>query len=174
MKFTKDIKKLPLLSFLVIIITALLIVLIVVVIPQHSAAQSIGETIGSAEGKAVGLAVGSYNGIIEGVDAGKAAGLSAEDTTVNIANRMNAVGNLEVLVAGVKLKNVHSIGDRYEALYLLKGNAIFTINMEDASIDGIVFSPPYSFAIDYLKNDAFHLNYLGVDSETLKNSMICL
>ncbi|MDD2348011.1 MAG: DNA methyltransferase [Kiritimatiellae bacterium] len=44
----------------------------------------------------------------------------------------------------------------------------------DASVDGILFSPPYSFAIDYLDNDAFHLNYLGVDVAKLKESMVGL
>ncbi len=44
----------------------------------------------------------------------------------------------------------------------------------DASADGILFSPPYSFAIDYLDNDAFHLNYLGVDLEQLQESMVGL
>src|SRR5205085_2636580 len=33
--------------------------------------------------------------------------------------------------------------------------------LEGGSIDGVLFSPPYSFAIDYLENDSFHLKYLG-------------
>ncbi len=44
----------------------------------------------------------------------------------------------------------------------------------NASVDGILFSPPYSFAIDYLDNDAFHLNYMDVDVERLQESMIGL
>ncbi len=48
------------------------------------------------------------------------------------------------------------------------------LSVADASIDGIVFSPPYSFAIDYLDNDAFHLAYLGVDVKDLQNSMVGL
>ncbi|MEI6644963.1 MAG: DNA methyltransferase [bacterium] len=44
----------------------------------------------------------------------------------------------------------------------------------DESVDGILFSPPYSFAIDYLDNDAFHLNYLGVDIEKLQETMVGL
>ena len=46
--------------------------------------------------------------------------------------------------------------------------------IEDATIDGILFSPPYSFAIDYLGNDAFHLDYMGVDTESLRDSMVGL
>jgi len=48
------------------------------------------------------------------------------------------------------------------------------LRMEDASVDGILFSPPYSFAIDYLDNDAFHLNYLGIDLDELKEIMVGL
>lgn len=40
------------------------------------------------------------------------------------------------------------------------------------SIDGILFSPPYSFAIDYVGNDAFHLDALGVDRRELNAIMI--
>lgn len=44
----------------------------------------------------------------------------------------------------------------------------------DGSFDGIIFSPPYSFAIDYLDNDSFHLKFLGVDVEKLRSRMIGL
>jgi hypothetical protein len=46
--------------------------------------------------------------------------------------------------------------------------------IEDASVDGILFSPPYSFAIDYLENDSFHLNFMGVDLESLRQGMVGL
>ena len=55
----------------------------------------------------------------------------------------------------------------------LEGDAR-SLPLEDATVDGIIFSPPYSFAIDYLKNDAFHLNYLGVEMDSLRDSMIGL
>ena len=48
------------------------------------------------------------------------------------------------------------------------------IPIEDSTVDGILFSPPYSFAIDYLENDAFHLNFLGVEVEGLREKMIGL
>ena len=37
------------------------------------------------------------------------------------------------------------------------------MDLADESIDAILFSPPYSFAIDYAENDAFHLAALGAD-----------
>jgi len=48
------------------------------------------------------------------------------------------------------------------------------MELKDATVDGILFSPPYSFAIDYLENDAFHLGVMGVDIESLRGSMVGL
>ena len=48
------------------------------------------------------------------------------------------------------------------------------MDIDDESIDGIIFSPPYSFAIDYLDNDAYHLNAIGVDIDKLRESMVGL
>lgn len=67
------------------------------------------------------------------------------------------------------------IGSEHELApaYALEGDAR-KLPMEDDSIDGIIFSPPYSFAIDYLQNDAFHLQFLGVNLSDLKERMIGL
>jgi hypothetical protein len=46
--------------------------------------------------------------------------------------------------------------------------------LQDSTVDGILFSPPYSFAIDYLKNDSFHLKYLGADLNALREKMVGL
>jgi hypothetical protein len=46
--------------------------------------------------------------------------------------------------------------------------------LEASSVEGILFSPPYSFAIDYLENDSFHLGFLGVDTDRLRRGMIGL
>jgi SAM-dependent methyltransferase len=56
---------------------------------------------------------------------------------------------------------------------ILEGDAR-DLPFEDDSIDGIIFSPPYSFAIDYLENDSFHLNFLGVDANELREKMVGL
>lgn len=48
------------------------------------------------------------------------------------------------------------------------------LSLEDSSVDGILFSPPYSFAIDYLKNDSFHLGFLGIKIDELRAEMIGL
>lgn len=53
------------------------------------------------------------------------------------------------------------------------GNAM-EIPLPDKSIDGIITSPPYSFAIDYAANDAPQLAYLGCDIDSLREGMIGL
>jgi tRNA G10 N-methylase Trm11 len=46
--------------------------------------------------------------------------------------------------------------------------------LEDNSIDAIITSPPYSFAIDYVENDRPQLEYLGYNTSKLKDEMIGL
>jgi len=46
--------------------------------------------------------------------------------------------------------------------------------IENNSIDSIITSPPYSFAIDYAENDRPQLEYLGYDIYKLKDEMIGL
>jgi len=48
------------------------------------------------------------------------------------------------------------------------------IPLESASIDGIITSPPYSFAIDYIKNDEAQLKYLGYNTSELQKDMVGL
>lgn len=43
-----------------------------------------------------------------------------------------------------------------------------------SSIDGILFSPPYSFAVDYLQNDEPHLRLLGANLDELRERMVGL
>jgi DNA modification methylase len=67
-----------------------------------------------------------------------------------------------------------------ERLNLDIGKARFEIGdarnlrLKDNSIDAIVTSPPYSFAIDYVENDRPQLEYLGYDTSELKDEMIGL
>jgi hypothetical protein len=54
----------------------------------------------------------------------------------------------------------------------LNADKIKTIG--DETIDGIVTSPPYSFAIDYVEGDRLQLEYMGYDTKELRNRMIGL
>lgn len=56
---------------------------------------------------------------------------------------------------------------------ILQGDAR-ALPLDKESVDGILFSPPYSFAIDYLSNDSFHLNLLGENINNLRENMIGL
>jgi len=54
------------------------------------------------------------------------------------------------------------------------GDARSLSMIKDGSVDGVITSPPYSFAIDYAENDRPQLEYLGFDVDKLKNEMIGL
>jgi len=57
---------------------------------------------------------------------------------------------------------------------ILKNSDALNIKLPDNSIDGIITSPPYSFAIDYVENDKDQLEYLGYDTIELKKNLIGL
>ena len=104
-------------------------------------ASSFGNRLGMETGSLVGRAIGSWEGITkgreEGTEAGKAFGLSAEDTRAEIVDEIKKISNLEVLVASVKITDFHSIGDKvdYAALYLIKGEVVFSVDLSQATID---------------------------------------
>lgn len=52
--------------------------------------------------------------------------------------------------------------------------SVLNLPIEENSIDAIITSPPYSFAIDYLKNDQPQLEYLGYNLKSLREEMIGL
>lgn len=52
--------------------------------------------------------------------------------------------------------------------------SVLELNLMDNSVDCILTSPPYSFAIDYVDNDAPQLQILGVEVDELKQNMIGL
>lgn len=57
---------------------------------------------------------------------------------------------------------------------ILENATATKIPLEDGSIDGVITSPPYSFAIDYVKNDEAQLNFLGYDANNIRKEMIGL
>ena len=59
-------------------------------------------------------------------------------------------------------------------LSILQNSNALNIELPDNSIDGIITSPPYSFAIDYVENDKDQLEYLGYDTTELKRNLIGL
>jgi len=59
-------------------------------------------------------------------------------------------------------------------LKILENASAIKIPLEDNSVDGVITSPPYSFAIDYVKNDEAQLNYLGYNTNKIRENMIGL
>jgi hypothetical protein len=111
------------------------------VLPIYNGAKNLGITIGDKTGRIVGNVLGSFdgitNGLTNGASDGKEEGLSAKDTKAEIKNSFSEVGNLEVLEAGVKLSDVNTLGDDYAALFVLKGVAIYSIDLQEVDINDI-------------------------------------
>ena len=56
---------------------------------------------------------------------------------------------------------------------VILGSAL-NLPLDDNSVKGVVTSPPYSIALDYVKNDLHLLNYLGIDTRKLRKEMVGL
>lgn len=134
MKWQRDLKKISLTGILVIITAGLLCLLLFLILPAYGTAAETGTGLGAAVGKKVGMFTGSYQGMTEGIAEGKENGLSAEEVISKIAGTMEEANKLEVLSAGIKLSDVHQIGDSYKALYIIKGVAVFTVDMNSVSV----------------------------------------
>ncbi|MCD6117816.1 hypothetical protein J7K93_12430 [bacterium] len=72
------------------------------------------------------------------------------------------------------LSNRYFNNDGLGNVTILEKSDALNIELPDKSIDGIITSPPYSFAIDYIENDKDQLEYLGYDTEKLKSKLIGL
>ena len=78
-------------------------------------------------------------------------------------------------------KMIKSVEDFKEAINKLKLNLgdvsivrgdARDLNIEDETVDGIITSPPYSIALDYVKNDAHALKALGYDTKKFRENVI--
>ncbi len=68
------------------------------------------------------------------------------------------------------LKALHIQPKNYKVLL---GSAL-NIPLKANSVKGIITSPPYSIALDYVRNDLHLLNYLGIDTAKLRSEMVGL
>lgn len=59
-------------------------------------------------------------------------------------------------------------------LNVLSDSDALNIKLNINSVDCVITSPPYSFAIDYVENDKDQLEFLGYDTTELKNRLIGL
>ncbi len=76
------------------------------------------------------------------------------------------------------VKNLHQNKyfnkSEFGKIEILKKSEALNIELLDNSVDCVITSPPYSFAIDYAENDKDQLEYLGYDTVALKEKMIGL
>lgn len=75
------------------------------------------------------------------------------------------------------LEGVHKVremlGMKIAPAKVICGDAL-SLPLPDFSVSGIVTSPPYSIALDYVKNDEHLLSYLGLPRDFLRQRMIGL
>lgn len=72
------------------------------------------------------------------------------------------------------LENSYYQKSDIEKVEILRSSDALSIELPNDSVDGIITSPPYSFAINYVENDKDQLEYLGYDTKQLKNQLIGL
>jgi hypothetical protein len=72
------------------------------------------------------------------------------------------------------LKNPYFNSSLLGKVEVLEESSALKINLPDTSVDGVITSPPYSFAIDYVENDEPQLKYLGYDPAEIRSKMVGL
>jgi len=72
------------------------------------------------------------------------------------------------------LSNPYFDQKKIGSLEVLSDSEALNIQLKNDSVDCVITSPPYSFAIDYVENDKDQLEFLGYDTTELKNKLIGL
>jgi len=72
------------------------------------------------------------------------------------------------------LSNKYYDQNKIGNLNVLSDSDALNIKLDNNSVDCVITSPPYSFAIDYVENDKDQLEFLGYDTTELKNRLIGL
>jgi hypothetical protein len=119
---------------------------------------------------------------LEGSEARKELVLLAFLDTMGYATRRKtkSAEQLFPTVLGRYLAAVQEFNQVREELGLVLGKSRVicgdarSLDLPDESINGVIFSPPYSFAIDYVANDELQLKYLGLDPAGLAARMVGL
>lgn len=72
------------------------------------------------------------------------------------------------------LRNPHFKQKEIGKVGILSNSEALKIDLPNESVDCVITSPPYSFAIDYVENDKDQLEFLGYDTKELKGKLIGL
>jgi len=83
------------------------------------------------------------------------------------------IKNLDLMIRSVELhrKVVNDLKLSLGKVEIKKADAR-NLPLDDESVDGIITSPPYSIALDYVKNDAHALQALGYDLSKIREEFI--
>ena len=81
--------------------------------------------------------------------------------------------NVEKMIKSVEdfRNSIKDVGIKLGSVKIEKGDSR-NLKLENNSIDGIITSPPYSIALDYVKNDAHALEALGYDTKKIREEFI--
>lgn len=106
-------------------------------------------------------------------------GLAYLDAVGYAARRVNKTPrDLFGVVLGRYLEAVRCFGESRAELGLRPAagkvihDDIRTAKLKAESVDAVVFSPPYSFALDYIENDRPQIEYLGYEVDPLREATI--
>ncbi len=72
------------------------------------------------------------------------------------------------------LRNPHFNQNEIGKVEILNNSEALKIDLPNESVDCVLTSPPYSFAIDYVENDKDQLEFLGYNTKELKSKLIGL
>ncbi len=83
------------------------------------------------------------------------------------------IKNLDMMIKSTELyaKVVRELDLKLGMVKVMRCDAR-ELPLEDNSVDGIITSPPYSIALDYVKNDAHALKALGYDLDKIREEFI--
>lgn len=101
-------------------------------------AKTVGTEIGNTVGEYVGTAKGSLLAVgdaEEFIHQGENDAVLAKDTKIaEITKTIQITGKLRVLTTEVSLDNLHQVGDKYKALYIMQGTVNFTVDLSKTDI----------------------------------------
>jgi len=100
--------------------------------------------------------------------------LAISDNSRRKKNFINSyIKNINLMIASIKdyMEIKESLNLKLGKVKIEVGDSR-NVNLPDNSVDGIVTSPPYSIALDYVKNDEHSLKDLGFDVSKMRNDFI--
>ena len=116
-------------------IIALLGILCIGLIISTVNAKAAGTEIGNGVGTAVGRAIGSVEAIANAktfFELGVEEALLAKDTEIiETTKKIEEQGAIRVLEVEVCLDNLHAVGEKYKAIYVMEGNVTFSVDLSN-------------------------------------------